>query len=112
MIAREVGERFAGSRPLTRFAPSPTGYLHLGHVANAAFVWGIARAIGGRVLFRLEDHDQGRCRPAAGDTGIRDLRAAGVSPGVVLGQAAYLTGLSETPRSLRAQDLASLFDPC
>ena len=48
--------------PLTRFAPSPTGYLHLGHVANAIWVWGVARALGGRVLLRIEDHDRGRCR--------------------------------------------------
>ena len=48
--------------PLTRFAPSPTGYLHLGHVANAIWVWVIARALGGRVLLRIEDHDRGRCR--------------------------------------------------
>src|SRR6266508_623069 len=52
------------SSPLTRFAPSPTGYLHLGHVANAIYVWGLAGALDGRVLLRLEDHDRGRCRPA------------------------------------------------
>lgn len=49
--------------PTTRFAPAPTGYLHLGHAANAVWVWGIARAHGGRVLLRVEDHDRGRCRP-------------------------------------------------
>ena len=42
-------------RPITRFAPSPTGYLHLGHVANAVWTWGIARALGGSVLLRFED---------------------------------------------------------
>jgi glutamyl-tRNA synthetase/glutamyl-Q tRNA(Asp) synthetase len=47
----------------TRFAPSPTGYLHLGHVANAVWTWGVAQASGARVLLRLEDHDRGRCRP-------------------------------------------------
>ena len=49
--------------PVTRFAPSPTGYLHLGHVSNAVWTWGVARAAGGTVLLRIEDHDRGRCRP-------------------------------------------------
>lgn len=48
----------------TRFAPSPTGYLHLGHVASAIFVWGIAQARGAKVLIRIEDHDRQRCRAA------------------------------------------------
>src|SRR4051794_22320331 len=47
----------------TRFAPAPTGYLHLGHVVNAIYVWGIAAARGGRVLLRIEDHDAQRSRP-------------------------------------------------
>ena len=47
----------------TRFAPAPTGWLHLGHVANAVFVWGMARAVGATVLLRIEDHDRARCRP-------------------------------------------------
>jgi len=47
---------------ITRFAPAPTGLLHLGHVLNAAFVWGAARALGGRVLLRIEDHDRERSR--------------------------------------------------
>ena len=46
---------------LTRFAPSPTGVLHVGHLVNAIYVWGVARALGGRVLLRLEDHDRTRC---------------------------------------------------
>jgi glutamyl/glutaminyl-tRNA synthetase len=46
----------------TRFAPAPTGFLHLGHVANAIFVWGLARAQGGRVVLRVEDHDRQRSR--------------------------------------------------
>src|SRR4051794_29119364 len=48
---------------VTRFAPSPTGYLHLGHVASALSVWGHGRAAGARVLLRIEDHDRGRSRP-------------------------------------------------
>jgi glutamyl-Q tRNA(Asp) synthetase len=69
-------------RPLTRFAPSPTGYLHLGHVANAVWVWGIAQALGGRVLLRLEDHDRGRCRPAYESALLDDLEWLGFDPDV------------------------------
>src|ERR687897_1489885 len=43
------------------------------------------------------------------DTGVRDLRAAGRSPGWVLGQAAHLTGLTDSPRELRAPHLGSFF---
>jgi glutamyl/glutaminyl-tRNA synthetase len=50
-------------RPITRFAPSPTGHLHLGHVVNALYVWGMARARDGRVVIRIEDHDRQRSRP-------------------------------------------------
>jgi glutamyl/glutaminyl-tRNA synthetase len=45
---------------VTRFAPAPTGFLHLGHVVNAVYVWGVARARGGRVIIRIEDHDRAR----------------------------------------------------
>lgn len=70
------------ARPLTRFAPSPTGYLHLGHVANAVWVWGLARALDGRVLLRLEDHDRGRCRPAYESALLDDLKWLGLVPDV------------------------------
>jgi glutamyl-Q tRNA(Asp) synthetase len=66
--------------PVTRFAPSPTGYLHLGHVANAIFVWGLARATAGQVLLRLEDHDRIRCRPAYADACLEDLAWLGFEP--------------------------------
>ncbi|MFH1475615.1 MAG: glutamate--tRNA ligase family protein, partial [Chloroflexota bacterium] len=42
--------------PTTRFAPAPTELLHLGHLVNALYVWGIAAATGGRVVLRIEDH--------------------------------------------------------
>ena len=67
-------------RPLTRFAPSPTGYLHLGHVANAICVWGIAQALDGRVLLRLEDHDRGRCRPEYEGALLEDIEWLGLVP--------------------------------
>jgi glutamyl-Q tRNA(Asp) synthetase len=58
---------------LTRFAPAPTGYLHLGHVANAAWVWGVAEGIGAQVLLRIEDHDAIRGRPAFDRALLEDL---------------------------------------
>ena len=51
------------SASLTRFAPAPTGWLHLGHVLNALYVWNTARAAGCRVMLRIEDHERERCRP-------------------------------------------------
>lgn len=53
----------ATARIVTRFAPSPTGYLHLGHVRNAIEVWNFARENHARVLLRIEDHDRQRCKP-------------------------------------------------
>jgi glutamyl-tRNA synthetase/glutamyl-Q tRNA(Asp) synthetase len=57
----------------TRFAPSPTGFLHLGHVVNAIYVWGLARALDGRVLLRIEDHDRIRSRPELEAALLEDL---------------------------------------
>lgn len=65
-------------RPTTRFAPSPTGFLHLGHVANAVWTWGVAQARGGRVVLRMEDHDRGRCRPEYERSILRDLNWLGL----------------------------------
>ena len=48
---------------ITRFAPSPTGLLHLGHAFSARFAWRAARQAGGRFLLRIEDIDRSRCRP-------------------------------------------------
>ncbi len=68
------------SGPTTRFAPAPTGYLHLGHVANAIHAWGLAGAVGGRVVLRIEDHDRGRCRPEFESAILDDLDWLGFRP--------------------------------
>lgn len=65
---------------ITRFAPAPTGYLHLGHAVNAVWVWGMARAFGGRVLLRIEDHDRGRSKPEYEDAILDDLDWLGLVP--------------------------------
>ncbi|HYX33012.1 MAG TPA: glutamate--tRNA ligase family protein [Oligoflexus sp.] len=62
----------------TRFAPSPTGYLHLGHAASAVFVWGIAKAIEADVVLRIEDHDRGRVRPEYEKAILEDLTWLGL----------------------------------
>lgn len=49
--------------PVFRFAPSPNGYLHLGHALSALLNADMARAAGGRLLLRIEDIDAARCRP-------------------------------------------------
>ncbi len=90
----------APHRPLTRFAPAPTGYLHLGHVASAVWVWGVARALGGRVLLRVEDHDRGRSRPGYEQALLEDLEWLGLEPD--LGKSAeYRAGRCEYRQSDR-----------
>lgn len=65
---------------VTRFAPSPTGHLHLGHIVNAIYVWGIARAAGGTVVLRIEDHDRGRSRSEFESSILTDLAWLGFVP--------------------------------
>jgi glutamyl-tRNA synthetase/glutamyl-Q tRNA(Asp) synthetase len=67
---------------LTRFAPAPTGYLHLGHVASALYVWGTARRCGAGVMLRIEDHDRQRCRPEYERSLLDDLDWLGFRPDV------------------------------
>ncbi len=58
---------------ITRFAPAPTGFLHLGHVVNAVHVWQAAHDRDGRVLLRIEDHDRQRSRPEYEAAILEDL---------------------------------------
>ncbi|MEO5336688.1 MAG: tRNA glutamyl-Q(34) synthetase GluQRS [Magnetospirillum sp. WYHS-4] len=63
---------------VTRFAPSPTGFLHLGHAHSALFAFETARAAGGRFLLRIEDIDPGRCRPEFTEAIFEDLAWLGL----------------------------------
>jgi glutamyl-Q tRNA(Asp) synthetase len=63
---------------VTRFAPSPTGRLHLGHAYSAVLGYARARASGGRFLVRIEDLDEGRSRPEFVDGIYQDLRWLGL----------------------------------
>ncbi|HET7593956.1 MAG TPA: tRNA glutamyl-Q(34) synthetase GluQRS [Stellaceae bacterium] len=63
---------------VTRFAPSPTGHLHLGHAHSALVGWQAARHAGGRFLLRIEDIDQTRCRPEFTAAILEDLAWLGL----------------------------------
>lgn len=64
---------------VTRFAPSPTGRLHIGHGYSALLSHDLARRNGGRFLLRIEDTDVTRCRPAFTEGIYEDLRWLGIS---------------------------------
>lgn len=61
----------------TRFAPSPTGFLHRGHVLSAAWVWGMASLCHAQVHLRMEDHDHSRCRESHVTAILADLEWLG-----------------------------------
>jgi glutamyl-Q tRNA(Asp) synthetase len=67
------------SRPVFRFAPSPNGYLHLGHAFSALINFDMARAMGGRLLLRIEDIDPIRCRPEYEAAIYEDLAWLGIA---------------------------------
>ena len=65
--------------PVFRFAPSPNGYLHLGHALSVLLNADMARAAGGRLLLRIEDIDEARCRPEFETAIYEDLGWLGVT---------------------------------
>src|SRR5262245_60942155 len=67
------------SVPIFRFAPSPNGYLHLGHALSALINFDMARAMGGRLLLRIEDIDRPRCRPEYEAAIYEDLAWLGIA---------------------------------
>jgi glutamyl-Q tRNA(Asp) synthetase len=98
------------ARLVTRFAPSPTGFLHLGHAHSALVGWRRARAAGGRFLLRLEDIDAARCRPEYRDAILQDLRWLGLDwDGKVRVQSA---NLAEYKADLGMLEQRGLLYPC
>lgn len=89
---------------MTRFAPAPTGDLHLGHLVNALYTWGIARATGGRVVLRVEDHDRQRCRPAYETGLLDDLERLGLVP-----DEPPIAALRAGPSSFRQSDCGAVY---
>ena len=89
---------------VTRFAPSPTGELHLGHVAHAIWVWRIAREHDATVLIRMEDHDRTRCRPEHERSILADLDWLGFEPDAV-----SRASLDSAPSAFRQSDNAERY---
>ena len=75
----ELEARIPKGEVRTRFAPSPTGYMHIGNMRTALYTWLIARKAGGRFLLRIEDTDQGRLVADATEVIFRALRDAGLT---------------------------------
>ena len=63
----EMEAKIPHGKVRTRFAPSPTGYMHVGNLRTALYTWLIARNAGGTFILRIEDTDQGRLIEGATD---------------------------------------------
>lgn len=91
---------------ITRFAPSPTGPLHLGHAFSALTAWDRAQAIGGTFLLRIEDIDRPRCRPEYEAAIHDDLHWLGIDwPNPVMRQSERLPAYADALAQLTAMGL-------
>ncbi|MFA6280149.1 MAG: tRNA glutamyl-Q(34) synthetase GluQRS [Bdellovibrionales bacterium] len=91
---------------ITRFAPSPTGALHVGHAASALFAYRAAVEAGGRFLLRIEDIDPVRCKPAFIDGIYEDLRWLGMDwPTPVRRQSEHMADYAAALDTLKAMGL-------
>ncbi len=91
---------------VTRFAPSPTGFLHLGHARAAVIACRRAREAGGRFLLRIENIDATRCRPDFEAAILDDMAWLGIAPdGPVRRQSEHLAEYAGVLDALRARDL-------
>lgn len=90
---------------MTRFAPSPTGRLHLGHALSAVLSHDLARSSGGRFVLRIEDIDTARCRPDYVVAIIDDLRWLGLDWDVLDIQTDHAAAHAEACDRLRAMGL-------
>ena len=75
----DMEARIPAGQVRTRFAPSPTGYMHVGNLRTALYTWLIARSMGGKFILRIEDTDQGRLVEGAVDVIYRTLAECGLT---------------------------------
>ncbi len=87
-----------------RFAPSPTGHLHIGNARTALLNWLFAKARGGRFVLRLDDTDRERSRPEFADQIERDLAWLGIEPDLVVRQSERLDLYDAAADRLRRDD--------
>jgi glutamyl-tRNA synthetase len=93
-----------------RFAPSPTGQLHLGNLRTALLAWLFARSTGARFLVRVEDLDRSRVRPGIEEAQLSDLRSLGLDwDGPVVRQSERMELYEEAIAGL---DAGGLLYPC
>ena len=91
--------------PVTRFAPSPNGPLHLGHALSAIVAHDLAKAGGGRFLLRIEDIDGPRSRPELAEDFRRDLAWLGLEWEEVPAQSTRLASYAAAAEALKARGL-------
>jgi len=91
---------------VTRFAPSPTGRLHIGHGYSALLAYDLARKTGGKFLLRIEDTDETRCRPEFTDGIYEDLRWLGVAWDELVIQSERLDSYATALEGLKALGVA------
>lgn len=96
-------ETVAPRHLVTRFAPSPTGRLHIGHGWSALQAFDLARETGGRFLLRIEDTDVTRCRPEFTEGIYEDLRWLGIDWDVLVIQSERLARYGVALEQLREQ---------
>src|SRR5919112_3281368 len=112
-MARHETESDTGAAALDRtgrFAPSPTGPLHVGNLRTALLAWLFARSAGARFLVRVEDLDRSRVRPGVEEAQLADLRTLGLEwDGPVVRQSGRMALYEEAMAGL---DAGGLLYPC
>jgi glutamyl-tRNA synthetase len=104
---RSVDASPAGAAVVTRFAPSPTGYLHIGGARTALFNWLYARHCGGRFLLRIEDTDRARSTPEATEAILEGLTWLGLDwDGPAVSQADHAARHAEVAHDMLARGAA------
>tara|TARA_R110002126_G_C10488939_1_gene503093 strand:- start:12358 stop:13752 length:1395 start_codon:yes stop_codon:yes gene_type:complete len=101
---------FENTMPVTvRFAPSPTGYIHIGNVRTALFNWLFAKKHGGQFILRFDDTDVARSKTEYADAIAQDLKWLGITPDTVAWQSKRIDAYVVAADKLKA---AGLLYPC